>query len=148
MSTTKKIALNLLGIGLTLTGVLLLPFGFFQLMAGIAWSNGSAGDILLLSLYALYTFPAGFGALTWGIVLLRSTNEEAYVPPSVRSQKQIGLCLLLPVIAAALLLMIGYPHYRFWIPGAWLGIFLTLFAAGLFVLGIHLLKDADRHAQA
>ena len=75
-------------------------------------------------------------------------NEETYVRPSAHAQKRLGLCLLLPVMAAAFLLIIGYPHYRFWAPDASLGIFLVLFSAGLFVGGIYLMKDAQARAHA
>jgi len=147
MSATRKIALNLLGIGLTLGGVIVLLLGLLNVMIGWAWGNGSAGDLFLVFLFALYAIPGGFGSIRWGIVLLRSTNEETYVPPAAGSQRRLGICLLLPAIAALALLMMGYPHYRYWAFGEPIGIFLALLAVAFFVGGIHLLKDAHRPAQ-
>ena len=148
MSTTKKIALNLLGIGLALVGVIVLLFGLFNVMFGLAWTNGSAQDLFLLFLFVLYAIPAGYGSLRWGIFLLRSTNEETYVSPAVGSQRQLGICLLLPAIAALLLLIVGFPHYRFWLADLSVAVLLVLLAAALFVRGSYLLKDAQARTQA
>src|SRR5262245_51672682 len=100
MSSTKKIALNVIGGGLSLAGVLILLFGYFEVMAGLAWSDGSFRDLFLLFQFVLYAIPAGLGSLKLGIFLLKNKDRDVYMQSPVRAQRQLGLCLLLPAIAA------------------------------------------------
>jgi hypothetical protein len=59
MTQPVKIALHLIGGALSVGGAIILLFGLAVLMAGLAWSNGSLGDTLLLILFVLYALPAG-----------------------------------------------------------------------------------------
>jgi hypothetical protein len=147
MSSTKTIALNALGIVLSLVGGAILLFGLFNVMMSLAWSNGSFGDLFFVFLFVLYAIPAGLGSLMLGMFLQQSANSEVYVEPAVGSQKQLGRFLLLPALAVLLLMAVD-PDYRFWAFDAWLGAVLALFAAALFVLGSCLLWNALVRAHA
>jgi hypothetical protein len=147
MSSTKTIALTVLGVVLSLVGGAILLFGLFNVMMGLAWTNGSFGDIFLVFLYVLYAIPAGVGSLMLGMYLQQSANSEVHVQPAIGSQRQLGRCLLLPALAV-LLLMAADPDYRFWAFDARLGVVLALFAAALFVLGSCLLWNALVRAHA
>lgn len=147
MRSTKKIAQTVLGVALSLVGGAILLFGLYNVMMGLAWSNGSLGDLALLFLFALYAIPAGLGSIALGMFLQQSASNEAYVQPAIDSQRRLGWFLLMPTLAV-LLLMAADPDYRFWAFGAWLGAVLALYAAALFVLGGYLLWNALVRAHA
>jgi hypothetical protein len=147
MSSTKTIALNALGIVLSLVGGAILLFGLVNVMMGLAWTNGSFGDLFFVFLFVLYAIPAGLGSLILGMFLQQSANSEVYVQPAVGSQRQLGRFLLLPALAVLLLMAVD-PDYRFWAFDAWLGVVLALFAAALLVLGSYLLWNALVRAHA
>jgi hypothetical protein len=148
MSSTKTTVLTVLGIVLCLLGGSMLLFGLFSVAMGLAWTNGSFGDLFVLFLYVLYAIPAGLGSLALGMFLRRSASSEVNVQPAMGSQRRLGGCLLLPALAAVGLLTVGYPDYRFWVFSASLGAVLTLFAAAQFVLGSYLLWNALGRARA
>ena len=147
MSSTKTIALTVLGVVLSLVGGAILLFGLFNVVAFLAWGIGSFGDLFFVFLFVLYAIPAGLGSLMLGMFLQQSANSEVYVQPAVDSQKQLGRFLLLPALAVLLLMAVD-PDYRFWAFDAWLGVVLALFAAALFVLGGYLLWNALVRAYA
>jgi hypothetical protein len=140
MTQPAKIALHLIGIVLSVGGVIILLFGLAVLMAGLAWSNGSLADTLLLILFVLYALPAGAAMIFGGTLAVSSANNEAYVVPTIQSQRIVGIILLLPAAATSLLLMLGYPHYRFWAYSTILAVLLVLLALALAGLGICLLR--------
>src|SRR6185503_10873112 len=96
MSSTKTIALTVLGVVLSLVGGAILLFGLFNVVAFLAWGIGSFGDLFFVFLFVLYAIPAGLGSLMLGMFLQQSANSEVYVQPAVDSQKQLGRFLLLP----------------------------------------------------
>ncbi len=147
MSSTKRVAVNALGIVLSLVGGAILLFGLFSVVMVLAWSNGSSGDLFFVFLFLLYAISAGLGSLILGMFLQQSANSEVYVQPAIGSQRQLGRFLLLPALAV-LLLMAADSDYRFWAFDAWLGVALALFAAALFVLGSYLLWNALVRAHA
>jgi hypothetical protein len=75
-----------------------------------------------------------------GTLAVSSANNEAYVVPTIQSQRIVGIILLLPAAATSLLLMLGYPHYRFWAYSTILAVLLVLLALALAGLGICLLR--------
>jgi hypothetical protein len=139
MTQLVKIALQLVGVGLTVGGATMLLFGLAVLIAGLAWSNGSLGDALLLILFVLYALPAGAAMLFGGTLAVISANNEAYIVPTIQSQKVLGIILLLPTAATSFLLMLGYPDYRFWAYSTILAVLLVLLALALAGLGVCLL---------
>ena len=147
MNSTKTIALNALGIGLSVVGGAILLFGLYNVVAFLAWGIGSFGDLFFVFLFVLYALPAGLGSLILGMFLQQTANNEVYVQPAVGSQRQLGRFLLLPALAV-LLLMAADPDFRFWAFDARLGLVLALFAAALFVLGGYLLLNAFGRAHA
>jgi hypothetical protein len=147
MSSTKTIALNVLGIVLSVAGGAILLFGLFNVVMFLAWGYGSFGDLFFVFLFVLYAIPAGLGSLILGMFLQQSANSEVYVQPAVGSQKQLGWFLLLPALTVLLLMAVD-PDYRFWAFDAWLGVVLALFAAALFVLGSYLHWNAFARAHA
>ena len=147
MSSTKTIALNALGIVLSLVGGAVLLFGLYNVVAALAWGIGGVGDLFFVFLFVLYAIPAGLGSLILGMFVQQSANSEVYVQPAIGSQKQLGRFLLLPALAVFLLMALD-PDYRFWAFDAWLGVVMALFAAALFVLGMSLLWNALVRAHA
>ena len=140
MTQPVKIALHLIGVVLSVGSVTILLFGLAVLMGGLAWSNGSLGDTLLLILFVLYALPAGAAVLFGGILAVSSANIEAYVVPTIQSQRIVGIILLLPIAATSFLLMLGYPHYQFWAYSTILAVLLLLLALALAGLGVFLLR--------
>jgi len=147
MNSTKTIALNALGIGLSVVGGAILLFGLYNVVAFLAWGIGSSWDLFFVFLFVLYALPAGLGSLILGMFLQQRANSEVYVQPAVGSQRQLGRFLLLPALAV-LLLMAADPDFRFWAFDARLGVVLALFAAALSVLGGYLLLNAFARAHA
>ena len=147
MNSTKTIALNALGIGLSVVGGAILLFGLYNVVAFLAWGIGSSWDLFFVFLFVVYALPAGLGSLILGMFLQQRANSEVYVQPAVGSQRQLGRFLLLPALAV-LLLMAADPDFRFWAFDAQLGVVLALFAAALSVLGGYLLLNAFARAHA
>lgn len=147
MNSTKTIAMNVLGIVLSLVGGAILLFGLYNVIMVLAWTNGSAGDLFLVFPFVLYAIPAGLGSLILGMFLQQSANNEVYVQPAIGSQRQLGRFLLLPAVAVFLLMALD-PDYQFWAFGTPLGVVMALFAAALFVLGSCLLWNALVRAHA
>jgi hypothetical protein len=138
MTQPVKIALQLIGAALTIGGATILLFGLAGLMAGLAWSNGSLGDALLLILVVLYALPAGAAMLFGGTLAVSSANNEAYVVPTIQSQRTVGIILLLPAAATSFLLMLD-PDYRFWAYSTIPAVVLVLLALALAGSGLWLL---------
>ena len=65
-----------------------------------------------------------------------SVKSEA---PTIQSQKAVGIILFLPAAATSFLLMLGYPHYRFWAYSTNLAVLLVLLALVLAGVGMYLL---------
>jgi hypothetical protein len=147
MSSTKTIALTVLGVVLSVVGGAILLFGLYNVLSFLAWGIGSSWDLFFVFLFVLYALPAGLGSLILGMFLQQTANSEVYVQPAIGSQRQLGRFLLLPALAV-LLLMAADPDFRFWAFDARLGVVLALFAAGLFVLGGYLLWNALVRAHA
>jgi hypothetical protein len=75
-----------------------------------------------------------------GTLAVSSAYNEAYVVPTIQSQRIVGIVLLLSAAATSFLLMLGYPHYRFWAYSTILAVLLVLLALALAGLGICLLR--------
>lgn len=136
MRKPVKIAFHLVGATLSIGGAILLLFSMGGLAAGVAWSNGSFLDVLLLILFVLYALPAGAAMLFGGYLATNSANNEAYVAPTTQAQKTIGIILLLPAAVTSFLLVLGYPRFDF---RDYLTILPVLLALALAGLGLWLL---------
>jgi predicted membrane channel-forming protein YqfA (hemolysin III family) len=140
MTQLVKIVLHLIGVVLSIGGAIMLLFGLAELVAGLAWSNGRLGDMLLLTLFMLYAVPAGAAMLFGGTWAVSSANSQAYVVPTIQSQRVVGIILVLPAAATSFLLMLGFPHYHFWAHSTMLAVLLVLLALALGGLGVFLLR--------
>jgi len=116
MTRTVRIALHVTAIVLSLGGLAILLLGLGLTAFALAWGNSSLGDLALTAAILLYAVPAGVGVIYGATWAASSANAGACQATTAQSRRTIGAILMLPLLATAVALGLGYPHYRFW-PG-------------------------------
>jgi hypothetical protein len=146
MTMTRQVPVALFvlgGIALSLGGLAILLFGVWYAAFALAWSNYSASDLMLIAAILLYAMPAGAALLYGATWAFSSATAEAAVPTTVQARRTMGAILLLPCLATAVALGLGYPHYRFWLGTSTDGALMVVLALLLAGVGVWLTTRAD-----
>jgi hypothetical protein len=145
MTMTRQVPVALFVLGgaaLSLGGLAILLFGVWYAAFALAWSNYGVSDLVLIAAILLYAVPSGVGLLYGATWAFNSATAEAPAATTVQSRRTIGTILLLPILATAVALAMGYPHYRFWLGTPAQGALAVLLAMLLAAVGAWLTTRA------
>jgi hypothetical protein len=143
-----RIALYVSGVVLGFGGLAILLLGLAYTAFALAWSSHRFVDLILIASILLYAVPAGVALLysaTWAV---SSSNSEVYADTTAPSRRTIGGMLLLPALATVVLLVLGFPDYRFWLGSGTEGMLTVLLALLLAGAGVWLMTRAEAQSEA
>jgi hypothetical protein len=143
MIRPAQIVLPAMAVVLGFGGLAILLSGLAFAVFGLAWSNHSARDLVLVAAILLYAVPAGIGMLYGATWAASSASAGSYEATTRQSRRTIGVILTLPLLATVVVLGLAFPDYRFWPGTSTQGVLTVLLALLLAFVGGWLATRTD-----